>query len=86
MQTVAGPYNHGQGYAVMMVERHFPAVAVAEVFEDEFFRIELFLLVVSYLFGFVHGLAGNLVHIGGRVVVGHGHGGHQHGGEQQRQY
>jgi hypothetical protein len=40
MQPVSAEYDDWQRDTVMVVERHLPAITVAKVLEDYFFRIE----------------------------------------------
>lgn len=42
-------HDYGQGYAVVVVERYFPPVAVAKVLKDDFLGVERFAVVAAFL-------------------------------------
>ena len=42
MEAVAAPYDYGQRYGLMVIERHLPSVTVAEVVEDDALGVNTF--------------------------------------------
>ena len=51
MASVGAVHYYGQGYAVVVVERYFPPVAVAKVLKDDFLGVERFAVVAAFLGG-----------------------------------
>lgn len=55
MKAVGTPDNDREGDGLMVIERHFPTVAVAEVLEDDSLRIDRTALLLGRIGGMAFG-------------------------------